>query len=266
MIRLGYGGICSRNPKNLCGNTEETDRHDGMTLDESALALLAATDEAAREELITRQEKNILRIASRAKHRFVTKSDDEWSISLCAFSHAIDTYRLERGAFLHYAEILIRRSLIDAHRIEIRRAQEISVSPELLEGEAEENGSNLVRASLIAQSIRANDRTLQDEILAANEELNGFGFSFYDLTSCSPGQERTRGACKRAADIILDAERQQDELKRTLQLPQKWLVEQGVSQKILERYRKYIIAMVVIRAGDYPALQGYLRGGRGKEA
>lgn len=236
-----------------------------MTLDESALALLAATDEAAREELITRQEKNILRIASHAKHRFVTKSDDEWSIALCAFSRAIDTYRLERGAFSHYAEILIRRSLIDAHRIEAKWAQEISVSPELLEGEAEESGSNAVRASLFAQSLRANDHTLKDEILAANEELSGFGFGFYDLTSCSPGQNRTRNACKRAADIILDAEQQLNELKRTLQLPQKWLIEQGVSQKILERYRKYIIAMVVIRAGDYPALQGYLRGGRGKE-
>lgn len=237
-----------------------------MAMDESALALLAVTDEAAREELITRQEKNILRIASHAKHRFVTKSDDEWSIALCAFSHAIDTYRLERGAFLHYAEILIRRSLIDAHRIEVKWAQEISVSPELLEGEAEEDGSNPVRASLLAQSMRANDRTLQDEILAANEELGQYGFCFYDLTRCSPEQERTRVACKRAADIIFDAERQLDELKRTLQLPQKWLAEQGVSLKILERYRKYIIAMVVIRVGEYPALQGYLRGGRGKEA
>ena len=38
-----------------------------MGQDESALALLAATSDAAREELITRQEKNILRIVSRAK-------------------------------------------------------------------------------------------------------------------------------------------------------------------------------------------------------
>ena len=237
-----------------------------MALDESALALLAATDEAAREELIIRQEKNILRIASHAKHRFVTKSDDEWSIALCAFSHAIDTYRVERGAFLHYAEIVIRRGLIDAHRAELKRVQEISVAPELLEGEAEESGSNAVRASLIAQSLRAGDRTLQDEIFEANDELRAYGFGFYDLTSCSPEQERTRNACKKAADIILNTEQQRDELRRTLQLPQKWLVAQGVSQKVLERYRKYIIAMVVIRAGDYPALQGYVRGGRGKEA
>ncbi|MEA4870311.1 RNA polymerase sigma factor SigI [bioreactor metagenome] len=236
-----------------------------MALDESALALLAATDEAVREELIIRQEKNILRIASHAKHRFVTKSDDEWAIALCAFSRAIDTYRAERGAFAHYAEILIRRSLIDAHRAEAKRAQEISVSPELFEGESEEVAQNPVRSYLIGRSMHASDRTLRDEILAANEELGRFGFGFYDLTRCSPEQERTREACAHAADAILSSAENHDHLLRTMQLPVKRLVECGaVSKKILERYRKYIIAMVVIRAGDYPALQGYLHAGRGE--
>ena len=236
-----------------------------MAQDESALALLAATSEAAREELITRQERNILRIASSAKHRFVTKSDDEWSVALCAFSHAIDTYRIEKGSFLVYAEIVIRRSLIDAHRAESRRAQEFIVSPEAFEGETEESVPNPVLATMIDRSIRAQDRTLQEEILAANEELRRYGFGFYDLTSCSPGQERTRKACARAADAVLASATQLSQLTRTQQLPLKRLVEHdGIPKKILERYRKYIIAMIVIRAGDYPALQGYLSGGRGE--
>ena len=242
-----------------------TEQQLGMVQDESALALLAATSEAAREELITRQEQNILRIASRAKHRFVTKSDDEWSIALCAFSHAIDTYRIEKGSFLTYAEIVIRRSLIDAHRAESKRAQELVVSPEAFEGEMEESVSNPVLSIMIERSIRAQDRTLQEEILAANEELRQYGFGFYDLTSCSPGQERTRKACSRAADAVLASEAQLSQLTRTQQLPIKWLIERdGIPKKIVERYRKYIIAMIVIRAGDYPALQGYLNGGRGE--
>ena len=236
-----------------------------MAQDESALALLAATSEAAREELITRQERNILRIASSAKHRFVTKSDDEWSVALCAFSHAIDTYRIEKGSFLVYAEIVIRRSLIDAHRAESRRAQEFIVSPEAFEGETEESVPNPVLATMIDRSIRAQDRTLQEEILAALEVLRRYGFGFYDLTSCSPGQERTRRACARAADAVLASATQLSQLTRTQQLPLKRLVEHdGIPKKILERYRKYIIAMIVIRAGDYPALQGYLSGGRGE--
>ena len=236
-----------------------------MAQDESALALLAATNEAAREELITRQERNILRIASSAKHRFVTKSDDEWSVALCAFSHAIDTYRIEKGSFLVYAEIVIRRSLIDAHRAQSRRVQEFIVSPEAIEGETEESVPNPVLATMIDRSIRAQDRTLQEEILAANEELRRYGFGFYDLTSCSPGRERTREACVRAADAVLASASQRSQLTRTLQLPLKWLMERGgIPKKILERYRKYIIAMIVIRAGDYPALQGYLSGGRGE--
>ena len=39
-----------------------------------------------------------------------------------------------------------------------------------------------------------------------------------------------------------------------------------VPEKTLEKYRKYIIALVVILSGDYPLLMGYLGGGgRGEE-
>ena len=195
----------------------------------------------------------------------MTKSDDEWSIALCAFSHAIDTYQLEKGSFLTYAEVVIRRDLIDAHRADGRRAFELIVSPDAFEGETEESVLNPVLDSMIDLSMRANDRTLQDEILAANEVLRQYGFGFYDLTSCSPGQNRTRKVCARAADAVLASAPQLSQLTRTQQLPLKQLVERdGIPKKILERYRKYIIAMIVIRAGDYPALQGYLSGGRGE--
>ena len=238
-----------------------------MGMDESALALAAKADEKAREELITRQEKNILRIVSRAKHRFVTKSDDEWAIALCAFSHAIDTYQPEKGVFLSYAETLIRRSLIDAYRQEARHALEFAVPPEAFDGEAEDGMPNPVLSSIIGLSARAADHALRDEILAANMELRQYGFSFFDLTRCSPAQDRTREACQKAANAVLACAADLAQLARTRQLPIKRLIEfDGIPKKILERYRKYIIATVIIRAGDYPALQGYIRGGRGKES
>ncbi|NLI53759.1 MAG: RNA polymerase subunit sigma [Clostridiales bacterium] len=245
---------------------EETNRPNGMGHDDSALALLAAKDERAREELIIRQEKNILRIASRAKHRFVTKSDDEWSIALCAFSRAIDTYRPGRGAFLPYAETLIRRSLIDAYRAEAKRAQELSVPPEAFEGGAEDDAQSAVLAAVTQKSIRLSDRSLRDEILAANVELKRYGFSFFDLTDCSPGRESARCSCMAAAEAVLAREETLRQLRRTRQLPIKRLTEEdGLPKKLMERYRKYIIATVVIRSGDYPVLKNYIRGVRGNE-
>lgn len=245
---------------------QETDQLGGMGFRESALALRAQSDERAREELITRQEKNILRIASRAKHRFVTKSDDEWAIALCAFSHAIDTYRAENGAFTTYAEVLIRRSLIDAHRAEAKYAQELSVSPDLFDGNIEEGQENPVLGATLQVSERAADTTLRDEILAANEALQRYGFRFYDLTSCSPSRENSREACFRAAEAIVNCEEVFLQFVRSRQLPVKFLVRQNeIPEKLIERYRKYIIAVVVIYAGDYPALQEYIHLGRGKQ-
>ena len=237
-----------------------------MYLDDSALALRAAEDERAREELILRQEKNILRIASRAKHRFVTKSDDEWSIALYAFSRAIDTYQADKGAFLPYAETLIRRSLIDAHRTESKYAAEVLVAPEAFERELEDGAPNPVLSVVARKSTRAADTALKDEILAVNEELNLFGFQFFDLTGCSPTREQTKKACLCAAEAMLKREEDVRQLKHAKQLPVRRLVQEyGLPKKLVERYRKYIIAMVVIRAGDYPGLNGFLRGAWGDE-
>ncbi len=246
---------------------QEMDQPNSMGFRESALALRAQTDERAREELIKQQEKNILRVASRAKHRFVTKNDDEWAVALCAFSRAIDTYRTGRGAFLPYAETLIRHSLIDAHRQEAKHAQEISVSPDLFDGNVEEGESNPVLGATLQASARAADTTLRDEILAANEALEKYGFRFFDLTDCSPSRDSSRNACLRAAEAVVASEECYMMFIRSRQLPVKYLVsEYGIPRKLIERYRKYIIAVAVIRAGDYPALQEYIQLGRGERS
>lgn len=248
-------------------NGAETEPQQRMGLDETELVLRAARDERVREELIRRQEKNILRIASRAKHRFVTKSDDEWSIALCAFSRAIDTFERGKGGFQSYAETLIRRALIDAHRAESKFEREIAVAPETLDGEVDEETSNSVLYAVVESSLRAADTRLRDEILAANSALHSFGFRFFDLTDCSPRQEKTKKACDRAVRALIGRPSDIEQLFRTKQLPIRTLAQQdGISKKLLDRYRRYIIAAVILQTGDYPMLAEYIRGcGRGED-
>ena len=238
-----------------------------MHLDESAAALNAAKDERLREALIQRHERNILRIASRAKHRFVTKSDDEWSIALCAFSRAIDTYVPERGAFLPYAETLIKRSLIDAHRSEARRENEFAVPPKAFDGETDDDGENPVLGVVVQMSNRAQDTRLKDEIAALGAQLKAFGFSFFDLTECSPSQQRTRLACAKAVRALLARPEDIEAMVRTRKLPMKNLIRfDGISEKLLNRYRRYIVASIVILTGEYPILAEYIRNsGRGED-
>jgi len=220
----------------------------------------AAKDDRKREDLIRQYEKVILRTASRATRRFVTKNDDEWAVALYAFSRAIDAYTEERGDFLPFAQMLIRRDLVDAFRRESKR-KEAPVAPYVMEGsgDPEEDTEGAYR-QIIKNSLAAANTGLQDEIFAANEMLEEFGFRFYDLTECSPKQERSRHERAIAIRYLLDQPFLRKELYRTKKLPVLELVKgSGISRKTVDRYRKYLIMAVLVLDGEYPYLAEYLK-------
>ncbi len=232
-----------------------------MTESMNRLAMAAASNERKREELIRGHEQTILRTASSACHRYVNKSDDEWSIALCAFSKAVDVYTAEKGDFLPFAQMLIKRELIDYYRSQKNTLREVTVAPHMLEGggEPEEDPSGVYLA-VVKNSQEASDRRLRDEILAANELLSAYGFRFFDLTECSPQQDKTRKECAEAIRMVLTDSALFAALEKTRKLPIKALAAaSGVSRKTLDRYRKYIIMAVLILDGDYPQLAEYLK-------
>lgn len=230
------------------------------------LAVRAATDERAREELIQNQQRVILRVASRVSRRFVTTSDDEWSVALYAFSRAIDTYDLQKGSFSSYAETVIRRSLIDSFRSGSRFAKEFAVSPETLNGDSPEEDPTGVRRAVVRSSVRAADTSLKEEIAALAAACEAFGFGFTDLAGASPRQEKTRSACAAAVGRLLSDPGLLERLFAEKRLPVQALAETpGVSRKLLDRYRRYIVAAAIVLSGDYPMLSEYFKF-MGKEA
>ena len=226
------------------------------------LALAAKTDGTQREALIQDQEPLILKTASRASFRYITKSDDEWSVALCAFSDAIDQYQPDRGSFLPFSQMLIKRALIDYHRGTASRLTEISTSPFVLEGTDEDpdDWEKAVYLAVVNQSRENAERSLQDEITAANGMLQHYGFRFFDLTNCSPQQDKTKQECAKAIRHVLSQPGLLKELEKTKKLPIRAVAAgSGVSKKILDRYRKYIIMAVLILNGEYPQLSEYLK-------
>jgi len=222
------------------------------------LAVRATTDERAREQLIQKQQRVILSIASRVSHKYVTTSDDEWSVALCAFSHAVDTYDLQKGSFSAYAETVIRRSLIDSFRSNSRFAGEFSVSPETFSGDAVTEDASGVRLAVVQNSVRASDTSLRDEITALSDECRAFGFGFTDLANASPKQQKTRSGCAAAVGWLLQKPERLGRLFAEKRLPIAALAEEaGVSRKVLERYRRYIITAAIVLSGDYPMLSEY---------
>ena len=236
-----------------------------MTEMTNVLAVQASGHPEAREKIISENEQIILRTASRFCRKFITHSDDEWSVSLCAFSRAIDIYTESKGDFLPFAQMLIKRSLTDYYRARANQKHEISVAPEIFEGNTEssdgENGSvEGTRLTVVQQCTQEYDNPLRMEILTANTMLQDYGFRFFDLVSCSPKQDRSRVECAAVVRAALKSSELCRKLKETKKLPVRDLCKvSGVSRKTIDRYRKYLIMAILILDDDYPYLSDYLR-------
>ena len=221
----------------------------------------AKNNPSTLEKLIHQEEAYILKCASGICHHFITKSDDEWSVSLMAFCEAVNSYALEKGSFLPFCEMVIRRRLIDYIKSQTKYHSEVSTDPILFETEPEEDSEELsLRLSVAAQVSRQDNSDIKLEIAAANQRFAEYGFSFFDLSECSPHAAKTRRACANAVNYMLQNPLLLTDLISTKLLPLKIIEKNSkVPRKILERHRKYIIAAIEILSGDYPCLADYLR-------
>ena len=196
------------------------------------------------DKIISDNEQFILKCASKTTGKFITKSDDEWSIALIAFTEAVESYDSSKGDMLPFAAMVIRRRLIDYIRKDTKYGNEISVEPEELTRAVDEETQRT---------------SAKDEIEAANTLLKTYGFSFFDLADCSPKSTKTKRECAKAVITLMNSQEFMEKMRRTRQLPMKELVlASGVSKKLVDRHRRYIIAAAEILSEEYPILAEYL--------
>jgi len=219
----------------------------------------AAADTQKMEELIIKYEPFILNCASSVTHRYITKSDDEWSIALLAFSQAVHHYHAEKGSFLSFSALVIRRRLTDYLRSETRRRSEILAEPALFHSEVSDH-SFALQKEITNKTKKSAQSELKLEIETVNEIFSSYGFCFFDLAACSPKAEKTKKSCAKVVCYILKNEFLLHHLQESKLLPIK-IIEKNtnVPRKILERHRKYIIAAIEILSGEYPGLADYMR-------
>ncbi len=194
------------------------------------------------DEFIARHDFYILKAASKTAKRYISKSDEEYSIALFAFYEAIQKYDEKKGSFYPFAELMISRNIIDYYRGQSKYKVEIQV--EAIEDRYVE---------------MHHDDHLKWEIEAIEQVLNKYDFAFMNLTKSSPKAKKTKYACKRAVSFLLNRAELIEQMRNTKQLPIKTIEEKlNIPRKILERHRKYIIAAVEILHGEYPIISEYL--------
>jgi RNA polymerase sigma factor len=219
-----------------------------------------------QEELLQNNEAFILRTASFVLGRPVTRSDDEYSIALSAFWEAAQSHDPSKGSLQTYASVVIRHRLIDYIRSGKHYGQEISVEPDVFTGEmSSENETESLRISIEKKLVQdMPDRTLSEEIGELALILQHYQIDFFDLPNACPKARKTRTVCLKAARFVCAVAELLARLRRTLKLPAAEM-ETGVpiARKLLDKFRKYIIASVEIEAGDFPGIQEYFSGKEG---
>lgn len=224
------------------------------------LAVKAATDDKLFLKLVNNQKPFIINCAYKTTNKYIKTSDDEWSIAILAFYNAVKSYDESKGGFLPFAQLIIKRNLIDYYRSGKKYNSEYPVNPNVFEsGPIEDDEDVGLKIQITDKLVENQEYSLKDEIDAANEELMKFGFSFFDLVECSPKSKKTKEACKKAVLYILNNNILISEIYSSKQLPIKTIQKNtNLPRKILERHRKYIIAAIEILSGEYPGLAEYV--------
>ena len=229
---------------------------------ENEEAILAGAEPEEKELFLGRYRNRILRLTGRILGRGVTESDDEWSYAFLAVSYALDTYLPAKGDFWPYAAVVIRSRLTDMYRSQARHSAEVSLRPDVFEGNLEDEDPDFaVQAQVQDRVAHVVDTSLREEIFALQEELEDYDISFFDLAQSSPKSTKTREVCAALVRAMFTPPPPLvPEMRRKKTLPVKRLLNRvDTVRKLADRYRKYLITSTLILDGDYPGLADELR-------
>jgi RNA polymerase sigma factor len=208
---------------------------------------LARTDRRAVNTLLREYMPFIKKCVSSVFFEGQSKADN-LTDAMLAFARSVQAYRPEQGAFIQYAAAVIRNRLIDNARKELAVQKPLfSLSAKIDEKDIEfESG-----ISLQAFDRAEEEKNLRLEIEALNDEFSEWGFSWATLLKKCPKQERSRAVCQRIAQAVQDSPALLDDTLRTRQLPVARLAE-TFPRKALDKYRQYIVALIILSQGNYP--------------
>lgn len=200
-----------------------------------------------RNWLIDQYRPFIIRAVSHVCKRQISWNHDEASIGLIALNEAIDRYDKSCGkTFDNFAYMVIHNRLVDEFR---KQGKMLRTESTVLDDDHDEFEQSTfeVASSLEQYDREQNASALAEELLLYDETLQQYGISLEELEDCSPKHRDTRKQLIEMAKRFSEYPDWLNSLKISKRLPAKeMLTVFKVSQKTLERNRKYLIALVLI--------------------
>ena len=161
--------------------------------------------------------------------------------AMSAFAEAVEKFRNNEGRFLGFASLVITNRIKDQVRKEFKPDEIPSDKIEIIEPFEEKA-----------------DRKL--EVSMFRDELSDFGIVLDDLLKDSPKHKGSRIKANKAAETLSGNDVLFGVLVDTKKVPVKRLGEfSGISIKLIEQKRKYIIARALLRQNKYSYLSEFVK-------
>ncbi|MGG0719443.1 RNA polymerase sigma factor SigI [Robertmurraya massiliosenegalensis] len=218
-------------------------------------------DQTLQNELIETYKPFIAKSVSSICKRYITETDDEFSIGLIAFNEALQKYNPSKGSsLLSFADVLIKRKVIDYIRSQSKYK---NISLQINDEQEEDSQHSSVEAQLSIDDYQRKTEATnrKNEIIQFAGILQQYELSFDELVKNSPKHADARKNAMKVAQTLVEQEELKQFLLEKKKLPIKQLEEAvQVSRKTIERNRKYIMAISLILIGDYLYLKDYIKG------
>ena len=183
----------------------------------------------------------------------VEGKDDELSIAMMGFHEAIESYESEKGTFLNFASVVIKRRIVDFLRQESKFRNHVSWEEMSLDEEMADTRKVADEESIVDRE------TLKWEIMQLTGELQRIGITISEIAASCPKYEKAVSGCRQAVQYLINDQEQMEALLETGKLPLQKIVDATkVRKKTLEKYRKYIIALAVIYFRGYNCMTDHL--------
>ncbi|QUH19209.1 RNA polymerase sigma factor SigI [Alkaliphilus sp. B6464] len=212
-------------------------------------------NEDDRNNLIEEYIPFIKKILSNQLGKYIeVENNDAFSIGLIAFNEAIEKYDEKRGNFLTFASMVIKSRLIDQLRSESRRSKEVYIN----QLKSDDEDDNYTENIMAIEGFEAGIETRLD-MATLVENMKDFDVSLEDLINHAPKHRDTRITAISIGRYVFENVHLREKFLKTKNLPTGDLMRDlKVSKKVVQRSRKFIIAIIVILNSDLDTLKEYI--------
>ena len=203
-------------------------------------------DDLLREQLLEKHRNFVAKVCSNVCYRHLAwENDEELSIGFLALNEAIDAFDLEaKVKFTTFARTVIKRRLIDYMRSQAKYTNEqlntFRDDMDELEAASNARSQDIYKEGQYKESL--------SELMEYYAiKLSEFDIDINQLHKISPKHKDTRDSLFKAALTIKQDKTMMQYLLRYGHLPIKSLIPScNLNRKVLEKGRKYIIALALI--------------------